>query len=129
MEELRQWTLDLRSQDIDGPEFLSRLDRREAQLRRVLENVAGLDIPEDMLAEVQEELQTGQRGIQGFLEALAVLREWERSGLKEDLERALALATQADSLVNQAVSLNWRTFQTYQEAAEEFLAQAGYQGS
>ncbi len=119
----------MRSQDLDGPEFLSRLDGREAQLRRVLDNLAALEIPADMVAEVQEELQTGQRGIQGFREALAVLREWERTGLKEDLERALALATQADSLVNQAVSLNWRTFQTYQEAAEEFLAQAGYQGS
>lgn len=129
MEELRQWTLELRSQDLDQAQFLGRLDQREARLRRVLDNLDVLDVPADMLAEVQEELQTGRRGVQGFLEALTVLREWAGTGLTEDLERAMALATQANSLLNQAVRLNWKTFQTYQEAAEEFLEQAGYQGS
>lgn len=129
LEELRQWTLELRSQDLDQAQFLGRLDQREARLRRVLDNLDVLDVPADMLAEVQEELQTGRRGVQGFLEALTVLREWAGTGLTEDLERAMALATQANSLLNQAVRLNWKTFQTYQEAAEEFLEQAGYQGS
>ncbi len=129
LEELRQWTLELRSGDLDPSQFLGRLDQREASLRRVLENLEALDIPGDMLAEVQEELQTGRRGIQGFLEALTVLREWAGSGQPEDLDRGMALATQANSLVNQAVRLNWKTFQTYQEAAEEFLEQAGYQGT
>jgi hypothetical protein len=128
LEDLRRWVLELRSQDIDGAEFLSRIEARRAHYNRVLEAVGSLEIPQDMEAEVQEELLAGRRGIQGFLEALGALSEWERSRASEDLDRALALATQANSLLNQAVSMNWKTFQTYQEAAEEFLAQVGYEG-
>ncbi len=127
LEDLRRWILDLRSQDIEGTEFLSRIEARRAHYNRVLEDLGGLEIPQDMEAEVQDELLAGRRGIQGFLEALGTLCEWERSRASEDLDRALALATQANSLLNQAVSMNWRTFQTYQESAEEFLAQVGYE--
>ena len=129
LEDLRRWSLELRSQDIDETEFLSRIEERQAHYNRVLEALESLEIPQDMEAEVQEELLAGRRGLQGFLEALGALSEWEDSRAPEDLERALALATQANSLLNQALSLNWRTFQTYQEAAEEFLAQVGYEGS
>jgi len=128
LEELRHWTLELRSQDIDGAEFLSRSEARRAHYNRVLGDLGGLEIPQDMEAEVQDELLAGRRGIQGFLEALGTLCEWERSRASEDLDRALALATQANSLLNQAVSMNWKTFQTYQESVEEFLAQVGYEG-
>ncbi len=128
LEELRLWTLELRSQDIEPSEFLGRIEARQARLSRVLEELERLEIPQDMEAEVREELLAGRHGIQGFLEALTLLRAWEQNRDSEDLDRALALATQANSRLNQAVSMNWRTFQTYQEAAEEFLAQVGYEG-
>jgi len=128
LEELRAWTLELRSGDLDGPEFLRRLEAREARLRQVLADLDGLDIPEEMQAEVHDELLEGRRAIQGFLEALEVLREWEASGQREALDRALALATQANARINEAARMNWRTFRTYQEAAEEFLGQVGYDG-
>lgn len=128
LESLRAWTLELRSGDLDRPEFLRRLQERRERLLAVLQGLDALDLPDDMVLEVQEELNTGRQGIQGFLEALDALAEWAGTGRKDALDRGIALATQADARMNQAVLMNWRSFRTYQEAADEFLEQVGYQG-
>lgn len=128
LEELRHWTLELRSGDIDQHEFARRLDGREAHLLSVLEGLDGLDVPEEMQLELADELQAGRQGIHGFLQAIHALREWAATGDKESLETGIALATHANSRMNEAVRQNWRTFRTYQEAAEEFLGQVGYEG-
>lgn len=128
LEELRHWTLELRSGDIDEVEFRRRLDERAARYRGVLEGLGALEIPEDMQPELADELQAGRQGIHGFLQAIEALRTWASTGEREVLETGLALASHAMERMNEAVRLNWRTFRTYQEAAEEFLGQAGYQG-
>lgn len=128
LEELRHWTLELRTGDIGQEEFVRRLDAREARLQGVLQGLDELDIPEDMQLELAQELQAGRQGIHGFLQALQALREWAATGQPEALDTGIALATQATSRMNEAVRLNWRTFRTYQEAAEEFLGQVGYDG-
>lgn len=127
LEEIRRRSLELRSGDIGTGEFLAFLDGLEARFRRVLGEVADEALPEDVRSEAAEELAVGRRGVEVFLEALGTLREWAETGDRAALDTGLALATQATAHVNEAIRLNFRAFRTYQEAAEEYLRQVGYE--
>lgn len=125
---LNRWSLEYRTRDIERPELETRLAEEERTIRTILGQAADEQFDSDSLPMVEEELRTGRQGLQAYLEALAGFRTWLDTVDSGELKRVLALAAQADSLMNDAVAMNFNNYRTYLESMGEFLHQAGYQG-
>ena len=89
------------------------------------EAVRRIEIPTDFATEIAEEMRAGTRGIELYLEAANLLRSYVFSRDLGALTAGLEQARVANELVNEAMRLNWQTYETYRLAAEEFLAQRG----
>ena len=99
---------------------LDRLFRQKLEeVREVLHN----EIPDDFLPEIADEMDVGQRGIECYLCAMAEFFAYIRERDLERIHRGLALSREANDMVNEALTRNWQTYDTYQRAADEFIRQ------
>lgn len=126
--DLRLWVACLRNGDIGQDEFLRRLDAREEGYRGVIKCLDELELPDDLRAETSEELRVGRLGVEGLMRALGGLRSWAVGGDDTLCNNALALAENSTAMLNQAMVMNWRSFVTVQETADEYLQALGYAG-
>jgi len=94
----------------------------EKLFREKLAEVSGISIPDDMIAEMKDEMDVGTEGIKIYLQSLVPLRRYLEEHNVDYLSQGLALAEVANNKMNQALLLNWRAFRSLQESAEEYIS-------
>jgi len=124
---LRQQLLLYRSGDLERTEFEAYLDRHTRQCEQLLADTADEQFDGDARAEMKDELSAGRRGILAYMQGLDSVRAWMLTRDDEELKRGVALAEQADTLVAQAIALNYQTHRTHMETTRDFLKHLGYQ--
>lgn len=120
---IEQAARDVSLGQIGMDDFRDILDELEALFSTKLSEVDELQIPDEFATEVSPELDIGRRGIVRYLEAIADLRAYVKERNLASLQDGLEKAREANDLVNEALQMNWSTYQTYRQAAEEFIAQ------
>jgi hypothetical protein len=125
LELVRRKVLEVRSGDVSPSEFEAWLEGFRARFQELRAQVADECIPAEMRAEMAEELRAGRRGLEVFLQSLDLFRQWVRENDRSALDQGMALVAQAVAHLNDAIEMNWRSFRTYQESAEEYLKQLG----
>lgn len=106
--------------------FEAQITRLKQLFERKLDDVRVLvrdEVPDDFLPEIADEMNVGQRGIELYITALNAFLAYVETRDLEQIQRGLALSIEANDLVNQALLKNWQTWQTYQQAAEEYVRQ------
>ena len=106
-------------------QYAALVDGLAERFARQLEAVQHIDIPTDFQPEIAQEMEVGTEGIKRYLDAMCVLRSYVASRNLEVLAQGVEMAREANELVNEAMRLNWVTYETYRQTAEEFLAQRG----
>lgn len=125
--QIEQAARDVALGQISINEFGTVVTRLERLFRQKLEEVREIlhsEVPEDFLPEIADEMDVGQRGIECYLAAMAAFFEYIRDRDLEHIQRGLALSHEANEMVNEALTRNWQTYDTYQRAADEFVRQA-----
>lgn len=107
--------------DIGMTEFEALIVQLETLFAQNLVEVREIAIPPEFMAEIADEMDIGQRGIELYLDAMADFREYIRNRTVEPMQRGLTKARQANEMVNQALTRNWATYYTYLQAAQEYL--------
>lgn len=126
---LRQQLLLFRSGDLERTEFEGYLDRHTRQCEQLLSQTTDENFHPEARAEMTEEISTGRRGIMAYMQGLDSVRAWMLTRDDDDLKRGIALAEQADTLVAQAITLNYETHRTHLESTRDFLKHLGYEES
>lgn len=106
-------------------EFTALVDEAGVRFRKQLAHVEALDIPADFRAELQDEMAVGRRGVELYLQALDDLQSYARGRDLALLRSGVEKARVANDLVNEALRLNWTTYDTYMQSIEEYVAHAG----
>lgn len=106
-------------------EFSAFLDDFEQKLRQKRDEVGAIDVPDDFRPEIAPEMMAGLQGIALYLEAIADFRRYLEARDLELLHQGLEKAGQGNDYLNQALQLNWATYETYRQAAEEYMEQMG----
>lgn len=106
-------------------EFGADLDGLEKIFRENLEDLQHMEIPPDFAPQMAQEVEVGTLGIETFIEAVQSLRSYIMDRKLFYLEEGLAKARIACDLVNTAMALNWREYESLRESMEDFLRGAG----
>ena len=106
-------------------QYAALVDSLAERFAKQLEAVRRIDIPPDFQPEIAQEMAVGTEGIKRYLDAMVLLRDYVGSRNLDVLSRGMEMAREANELVNEAMRLNWATYETYRQTAEEFLAQRG----
>lgn len=122
---IEQAVRDISLGQIGMPEFEALVQGFEDLFSQKLQEVRDMEIPSDFQAEVSPEIEIGTRGIEWYLAAMADFRAYVEGRDLAFLKSGMEKARQGNDLVNEALQLNWATYQTYRQAAEEYLAQQG----
>ncbi|MBM3461352.1 MAG: hypothetical protein FJX76_04550 [Armatimonadetes bacterium] len=106
-------------------DFVAMVDELDALFQQKLSEVEGMEVPADCGEEINAEMEVGRRGIEWYLVALQDLREYVNERSLSSLQAGLEKARMGNDLLNEALQMNWATYQFYRQAAEEYLAQQG----
>ncbi|NDD29326.1 MAG: hypothetical protein EB084_13770 [Proteobacteria bacterium] len=107
-------------------EFGALITRLRQLFKQKLDDVREMlahEVPADFLPEIADEMEIGQRGIEIYMQATDALLEYIHTRQIDSLQRGIELARDANDLVNQALVRNWQTYDTYQQAADEYVKQ------
>lgn len=105
-------------------ELQKRVEERASFYKSRLSDVQTMNVPEDVRAEISEELSIGRMGLESLLRSLDLVEKYAES---DDLSaRALALqaAESGTKMLNKAMRLNWKSYTMLQASTEEMLALA-----
>ncbi len=105
-------------------ELEKRIGERTSFYNSRLSEVRTMDVPEDVRAEISEELSIGRMGLESLLRALDLVKQY--AGNDDISARTLALqaAESGTKMLNKAMHLNWKSYTMLQASAEEMLALA-----
>lgn len=125
---LEQAAKDVSLGQITLEEFLTLVSYFQNLFRTKLAEVEAIDIPDDFRDEMKPEMSAGRRGVELYISALYDFREYADSGDLQLLQIGLDKAREGNDLINEALRLNWTTYYTYRQAAEDYLAQLQKKG-
>jgi hypothetical protein len=106
-------------------EFSALVLRLEALFQNRLNEINCVDVPEDFQAELQEELAVGKRGIELYLDSMQDFKRYVEERALSCLSSGVGKSRAANELVNEALRLNWVTYDTYRRALEEYAEEMG----
>ena len=119
--ELRQMTMSYRTGDITRVALTAYLDKQESSLWKIYEETEQEKIPPECYPELKAELDTGRQALILFAKALELVRDWIGTGSNETLKVAHGLAAQCDSLINDAIAMNFATSKNHMMALQEYM--------
>lgn len=125
--QIEQAAHDVMMGQISVSDFARLVVRLEQIFSVNLGEVREIQVPADFQDEVAEELDVGQHGIEHYLQAMAAFHEYIRTRNLDALQKGLRMSREANEMVNQALLKNWQTYETYQQAAQEYLRQMSSQ--
>ncbi|MDQ7824774.1 MAG: hypothetical protein RDV48_18395 [Candidatus Eremiobacteraeota bacterium] len=106
-------------------EMESFLASMEEHFFQKLEDVEAIPIPPEMKDELETEMNTGILGIETFIKAVNILRHFARSREMGLMEEGMAMARKANDMVNSALALNWKSYDSFRDSMEEYLRTSG----
>lgn len=109
---------------LDSDKLEERLKERTAFYNSRLSEVCAMDIPEDVRAEISEELSIGRMGLESLLRALDLVKQYAQSDDISVRTLALQAAESGTKMLNKAMRLNWKSYTMLQASTEEMLALA-----
>ena len=127
--QIQQAARDVTLGQIGINEFGALVTRLQQLFQAKLDDVRQLvrhEVPADFMPEIADEMNVGQRGVELYIGAMDEFFEYIRTRDLEHIQRGLQMSRDANDLVNEAMVRNWQTYQTYQQAAEEFVRQAQF---
>ena len=105
-------------------ELQKRVEERTAFYNSRLSDVRTMDVPEDVRAEISEELNVGRMGLESLLRSLDLVKKYAESDDLSARTLALQAAESGTKMLNKAMRLNWKSYTMLQASTEEMLALA-----
>lgn len=105
-------------------ELEKRVEERTAFYNTRLSEVQTMDVPEDVRAEITEELNVGRMGLESLLRALDLVKKYAQNDDISVRTLALQAAESGTKMLNKAMRLNWKSYTMLQTSTEEMLALA-----
>lgn len=105
-------------------ELQKRVEERAHFYKSRLSDVQTMNVPEDVRAEISEELSIGRMGLESLLRSLDLVEKYAESDDLSARTLALQAAESGTKMLNKAMRLNWKSYTMLQASTEEMLALA-----
>ena len=105
-------------------ELEKRIKERTDFYNSRLSEVLSMDVPEDVRAEISEELSIGRMGLESLLRAFDLVKQYAQNDDISVRSLAIQAAESGTKMLNKAMRLNWKSYAMLQASTEEMLALA-----
>jgi len=116
----------LQKGQITTGEFKEFLVDTEDFMLMTLEEVKNFEIPPDMEEEMKGEMQMGILGIETYITAIDLFLRYLQERDTALITEGMRAARKANDLLNTALTMNWRSYQSFRESTEEYLRSTGH---
>jgi hypothetical protein len=106
-------------------EFQNFMEDTEDFLLIKLEEVKNFEIPSDMKEEMRQEMQVGILGIETYITSIDLFLRYIKDRDSYYIEEGMKTAQKATDLLNTALCLNWKSYDSFRESTEEYLRSTG----
>jgi len=116
----------LQKGQITTGEFKDFMVDTEDFLLMTLEEVRNFEIPPDMEEEMKGEMHMGILGIETYIASIDLFLRYIQERDAALIEEGLRTAQKANELLNTALAMNWKSYQSFRESTEEYLRSTGH---
>lgn len=115
----------LQKGQITSSEFNEYMINKEVFLKRIMAEVKAIEIPDDMKEELKPEMEIGMLGIEMYIRSVELFIEYVSRPGVEILEEGKKTAKKANELLNSALMLNWKSYNSLKDTTIEVLKNSG----